>query len=312
MTTAAAHGPEAAPVGRSLHIGLNSVDPASYEGWSGPLDACEADARDLTALARQEGFAASVTLLTKEATRARVLAELARAVAAAKPGDLFVLSFSGHGGQVRDLNRDEIDGLDETWCLFDGQLVDDELYLELARFVPGVRVLVLSDSCHSGTVTRAAARGAMETAYATAIKDKRRPRMMPPDVERTVRMAQRARYDKIQQQVATASEREGFVDPDVALGRVPVGMLPATGRLKPLRAEVLLLSGCQDNEVSLDGDRNGAFTEALLATWDGGRFKGDLRAFHKAIKDAMLPTQMPNFYPLGKGKLLAAQRPFTV
>jgi hypothetical protein len=70
-------------------------------------------------------------------------------------GDFFFLTFSGHGGQVRDADGDEPDRKDETWCLYDGQLVDDELYVELGRFAAGVRVLVLSDSCHSGTVTRA-------------------------------------------------------------------------------------------------------------------------------------------------------------
>ena len=33
------------PKGHSLHIGLNSVDPAQYEGWDGQLAACEADAK---------------------------------------------------------------------------------------------------------------------------------------------------------------------------------------------------------------------------------------------------------------------------
>jgi hypothetical protein len=38
----------------------------------------------------------------------------------------------------------EADKLDETWCLYDGQLIDDELYLELGKFATGVRILVLS------------------------------------------------------------------------------------------------------------------------------------------------------------------------
>ena len=30
------------------------------------------------------------------------------------------------------MSGEEDDKLDETWCLFDGQLIDDELFLELA------------------------------------------------------------------------------------------------------------------------------------------------------------------------------------
>ena len=55
---------------------------------------------------------------------------------------------------MRDVTGEEADKRDETWCLFDSQLIDDELYFELAKFASGVRILVLSDSCHSGTVTR--------------------------------------------------------------------------------------------------------------------------------------------------------------
>ena len=41
--------------GIALHIGLNSVDPKRYEGWSGPLNACEADANDMADLAQSRG-----------------------------------------------------------------------------------------------------------------------------------------------------------------------------------------------------------------------------------------------------------------
>jgi hypothetical protein len=69
--------------------------------------------------------------------------------------DIFLLTYSGHGGQVPDTNGDEPDRKDETWVLYDGELVDDELHELYTQFKSGTRVVVLSDSCHSGTVTRA-------------------------------------------------------------------------------------------------------------------------------------------------------------
>src|SRR6187397_378801 len=141
--------------GLSLHIGLNSVNPKHYAGWSGKLTACEADANDMASIAGSRKFA-SKKLLTKKATRSAVKSAIAAAAKKLKSGDIFFITYSGHGGQLPDQNGDEDDGLDETWCLYDGELVDDELFAAWANFRSGVRILVLSDSCHSGTVARAA------------------------------------------------------------------------------------------------------------------------------------------------------------
>ena len=138
---------------RSLHIGLNTVDPASY-GAPFELIACEADARDMRRIAEARGSTAEV-LLTAEATCDAVLEAIASASSELEAGDLFFLTYSGHGGQVQDVDGDEEDDqLDETWCLFDTQLRDDDINTALASFAEGVRILMLSDSCHSGTVSR--------------------------------------------------------------------------------------------------------------------------------------------------------------
>ena len=194
--------------GLSLHIGLNGVGAAHYGGWDGPLAACEFDANDMAALAGGRGIKSTV-LLTKSATRAKVLGALRAAAKTLVSGDFFLLTYSGHGGQVPDVSADESDKLDETWCLYDGQLIDDELYCELSRFAAGVRILVLSDSCHSGTVTRAIPR---PTDGATTAG---RSKMMPPAVAiRTYREHQRF-YNKLQHDVAKAAGKTAAVEADV-------------------------------------------------------------------------------------------------
>ena len=42
------------------------------------------------------------------------------------------MTYSGHGGQIEDVSGEEEDKKDETWCLYDGELIDDEVSLELA------------------------------------------------------------------------------------------------------------------------------------------------------------------------------------
>ena len=56
--------------GISINIGLNFVDPNHYMGWDGELAACEFDANDMSALAKDKGFNTQ-TILTKDATRSQ-------------------------------------------------------------------------------------------------------------------------------------------------------------------------------------------------------------------------------------------------
>ena len=288
--------------GVSLHLGLNAVSAAAYEGWSGELNACEFDAKDMTSLARASGMTPT-TLLTKAATRQKVLSAMRSAARQLKAGDFFFLTYSGHGGQVPDVSGEEKDKLDETWCLFDGQLIDDELYLELTRFAEGVRILVLSDSCHSGTVTRAQP--------VPPPPGSGKSKMMPPAVAMRTYDKHKKFYDDLQKGVQRESKAVGRVDPDAMLAHVTV-----SNRLTDIaaasKAAVLLISGCQDNQTSMDGDHNGAFTEALLKVWNLGKFKGNYTQFHATIKASMPHTQSPNLFALGPAGDFAKQRPFTV
>jgi hypothetical protein len=64
--------------------------------------------------------------------------------------------YSGHGGQVPDLNGDEIDGMDEVIFPVDfkqhGFIVDDDMHAIMVKDLPeGCRLTALFDSCHSGT-----------------------------------------------------------------------------------------------------------------------------------------------------------------
>ena len=269
------------PKGISLHLGLNAVDPHAYSGWSGKLSACEFDAQDMRALAKKQGFTATARL-TKAATRNRVLADLKSAAGSLKKGDIFFLTYSGHGGQVPNTGNDfEPDGNDETWCLYDGELIDDELYEALSAFAAGVRIFILSDSCHSGTVAKA-------MGLAAHCAKPVRSRAMPRDIAMRVYLDHAKFYDNLQ------SRTKGD----------PRTKAKATG---------LLISGCQDNQESSDGDRNGLFTSTLLGVWRGGKFQGDYRGFHQTIVKFMPPIQTPNYFTIGPANhAFEAQKPFTI
>jgi len=87
-------------------------------------------------------------------TRANILSALA--YLASQSGSLseIVIHYSGHGSQVRDVNGDEIDKLDEVVVPCDfptaGFITDDVLFGLLQSF--RCRTLLFFDSCNSGSV----------------------------------------------------------------------------------------------------------------------------------------------------------------
>jgi len=263
------------PKGVALTIGLNSVDPKHYGGWSGELTACEADANDMTDIGKSAGFKVK-SLLTKAGTRAAVIKEITSAAKALKSGDIFMLTYSGHGGQLPDLNGDEEDGQDETWCLFDGELLDDEIYALLGKFAAGVRILVFSDSCHSGTVLKAQFYPPTAPARAAdGTSGEVRYRNMPTEVALRTYRNNKAFYDPILRNAKLRESRDA------------------------IKASGILISGCQDNQLSQDGTFNGLFTGTMLRVWNAGKFKGNYRAFHKTIVGRMPPDQTSNFFRVG-------------
>jgi metacaspase-1 len=281
--------------GISLHIGLNSVDPAHYDGWDGSLVACEFDAHDMEAIALDKGFRATMKLLTADATSTAIIGAIEQAAQEVKAGDLFLLTYSGHGGQVTDTNGDEDDQSDETWLAYDRQILDDELYALYAKFDPGVRILVLSDSCHSGSVVKAVGdeqAGFVPDALKTrekAAAQSPKYRAMPLDVMGKTYHDHKKLYDGLQEH------------------------LPDSEHTDPA-ATVLLISGCKDEQTSLDGMSNGLFTETLRQTWNDGAWNGGgHKAFCDAIVAQMPPDQTPQYLRVGAANdAFEQQPPFTV
>lgn len=89
-----------------------------------------------------------------QVTKANFLAQVDYALANALSGDVIYIHYSGHGSFVKDRNGDEEDGYDEALYLHDGPLIDDDLNNSLRATPDKVVVILLLDSCYSGTATR--------------------------------------------------------------------------------------------------------------------------------------------------------------
>jgi hypothetical protein len=307
--------------GFSLHIGLNGVDASKYNGWPGTLAGCVNDANAMESICRSQSFATQM-LLNGDATADAILGAIGQAAYNLQSGDTFVLSYSGHGGQVPDTTGSSPNGLDDTWVAYDRMVLGHELYNLWGQFAANVRIEVYSDSCHSGTVVRdmftpgGGPRGPTSTrrpvshfrsnlgasnfstvfgpALKTAPKDKPKPpagarvipaRAIPPAIALAVFERDQAMYEAAQW----------------------------TRKRGDITCSVILISGCQDNQESMDGQNNGLFTEKMLSVWDNGNFSGTLPQFHQAIVALMPSTQTPNYFTVGvDDDAFTNSRPLTV
>ena len=248
------------PRGVSLHVGLNSADSFHYRPWFTDLVSAEADALAMYAMAREAGFEARYLLgpgATREHVGGRVLAhaaELGR-------GDLLLVSFSGHGGWIPSAPADEGSRMNSTWCLYDGQMRHDELLEMWGAFVEGVRIVVVSDSCHSGSV--------IEGLPPALGPRGPQPRALLHNTARSTYAAHRDFYESIRPR-----------------------------RAPRVVASVRQLVACLEHENAYEDATHGYFTAALLHVWANGTFSGTYEELMNRIT-AQVIGQRPRHQTLG-------------
>jgi metacaspase-1 len=162
---------------KAVCIGINN-----YPGIFNDLKGCVNDAQDWSALLQDMGFETSI-MLDSQATQQNVKAALQDLISATNAGDVAVFTYSGHGTQVSERSDDESDHYDEAICLYDGNVIDDELRVILEGLHPQATLVVISDSCFSGSVTRIAPEPAtprfIQPSVSTIGKTARRPFLLP-------------------------------------------------------------------------------------------------------------------------------------
>ncbi len=243
----------------ALCVGIND-----YPGTDSDLGGCIADAKDWADYLLRKHGADTSQLLNDGASKDRIVDKLKEHVAALKEDDVFVFTYSGHGTWMPDLDGDEPDGRDEALCPYDmsetNLLLDDELHEIFHERHPKSRIVMITDSCHSGTVFR----------LAGPVGAKRKIRYLPP---------------------------ANFVrDPKVLalISQIGVSHGPApTNRPLP---NLVHLSGCSDKQFSYDtefgGKPNGAFTRTVLNILETGTVK-TYRELATAVKAALPSYDYP-------------------
>lgn len=208
---------------KALCVGINDYP----FGEGNDLRGCVNDANQWGALLKDHfDFTDVKQLLNGDATKEKILQGLKNLLAGAKGGDVLVFTNASHGTYKADSDSDET-GYDEAICPYDTDsnlLLDDELRELFLNIPKDVRLTVISDSCHSGSVTRAPAFGQY-----------RRSRKLEPKVWGGVELE-----EKRLRKVRGGQEKH----PESAMNEI-------------------LLSGCKSSQTSADAEIDGGFHGAM-------------------------------------------------
>ncbi|MGC3944733.1 MAG: caspase family protein [Chryseolinea sp.] len=274
-------------VGYSIHIGLDNADPKKYPGLP-KLKACVKDAKDWKSFAVKNGFKAT-SFHDKQASSKAIEKVLNDHAKKLKPGDILLLTYSGHGGEIpNDSGADGDDELiDQTWCLYDRQFLDDEIFDCLKKFKSGVRITVISDSCHSGTVTRVQGELNLSDLLTQGMttetnRSGARSRKMSKKVAAASYAASEELYKGVQQKIKAQRDKDRT---SATNGKI--------------NASVKLLAACQDDEETLDGKANGLFTGTLLSLLSDAEYTASSAEKIIAGVTGKYHFPTPNFFQYG-------------
>ena len=275
--------------GISIHIGMEYFDSEYYNGDDGALSTCGKDCSDMQEIATSQNFEESIVLLNEDATRDAVKSAIISASKSLIEGDMLFISYSGHGTFIEDMGGDEEDGRDEAWCLYNGFLLDDELLQLWTLFKEDVRIFLVSDSCHSGTISKAPMGGNRDDIIVS--------KLFSAVKAKEVYIQNKEFYDNEKSKASEAKEED-------------------------VKARVKLIAGCQDDESSyvLPFADNSLLTTELNAVWSDGEFEGTTDAFFKEIEQRVEVIarknkiyQMPNLFTIGKENIeFDKQKPFYI
>jgi hypothetical protein len=226
--------------GISLHIGLNGINPIHY-GTEGRLTGAIYDAEYMFTLAKNAGFQRTQLCCKPENATCNVIVKaIQMASEDLYKGDTFFISYSGHGGRLPNMNDDiEIGGEDQTWCLYDRQLPDDELRTYWKKFREGVKILVITDSCFSGSIVKGRT---VNMGRSIGTQEFYTKKVLESSTIDKIYQNNKAQYDAILKQ-------EYVKESDIKAG-------------------ILLISSSKDSELSYDTRYNGVFTKAFRKAFE--------------------------------------------
>lgn len=220
------------PNKKACLVGIN------YTGTPNQLYGCENDVKKIHhVLTSKYGYEShNITILTEKTrlkpTRRNILLQFVRLLVESKAGDQLFFGFSGHGYSIEDKDGDEDDGKDEIIITCENHyIVDDEFRRLTQQYMkPGVQLFGFFDNCHSGTI--------LDLRYEYDIPLKTKGFQTVDDIN--------------------TDEHK--------VAHTPV-QIQTNKQYLETPGQVILLSGCRDQQKSIDAMINGQFNGVLTCTF---------------------------------------------
>lgn len=260
---------------KALFIGIN------YVGQKGELKGCVNDVVNIKNFFDKNYELDEKLILTDDPrtepdtnhapTRANIISGFRWLVKGAKPGDSLLLHYSGHGGKTKNHDGTEKSGYDQTLLPVDfqkaGHILDDDVHDMLCKTLPsGVRLTGIFDCCHSESI--------MDLPFTYNIKGNLE--IVENDRNQSIAtlVAAGTRFlmdgNKKQMTKTFTKEVKGLF-----MGGGGKDDRSKDARKKAIRenttkADILMFSGCKDDQTSADtqvqGEASGAMSYALIHT----------------------------------------------
>lgn len=203
-------------------------------------------------------------------THKNIIAGFRWLVKDAKPGDSLLLHYSGHGGKVKNTDGTEASGYDQTVIPVDferaGQIIDDDVHGILCKNLPkGVRLTAIFDCCHSESIMDLPFTYNVNGNLEIVENDKNQ------SISKLVAAGTRFFLDK-KQGKQFAKELKDFVKDTVLSkgGGKTSDARKEDMKAKTTDADIIMFSGCKDDQTSADtsvnGEASGAMSYALIHT----------------------------------------------
>jgi len=291
---------------KSLFVGIN------YPGTNGELRGCITDVHNVKELITTKfNFPTdkdSMRILIDDGngdgmpTFANIVAGMKWLIAGAESGDSLFFHYSGHGAYAKDVkpDTDEADEQDETLVPCDyktaGMIIDDDIFdMMIAPLPKGVRLTVITDCCHSGSVLDLPYSYVLDGQHDRPVEiDHRKIAMAAAMAAGKALMAKDyggafknviaagKSYMAMQKQNEAAPEKPPMGEEAPAAAPSADGSLGSVTdsqnvsedyiSIKTAMADVIQFSGCKDSQTSADafieGEHAGAMSYSLIKAFE--------------------------------------------